>query len=199
MDQFPETFTPEILAKVAKLEIDKKTTEMKTLVDSTISGVRYEIGKNYIINVEKNYSVDEVNQIIKIIRDKIKVNNIYCVVQVMAFKDLILKRNGCGEYYAIWYSYHFNANQKVSKVKKLIRKEIVDKFNGEKCVIELDKYPTKDVIDIQQELMKLGWNVAIIKDHWDHIHDDYCVIDLELRIESDIVLIESKEKDECGD
>ena len=180
MNKFPDTFKPEIFAILAKMQKEKKTVKMDTIIDSAIPEFEYKVGKLYTFET-KGYNVEELNQFIELIRSKIKISSVYCLIRVFAYNHSTSNREGCGNHAETQVSFHFKENQEKNSVKKHIRKKIIDTFSGEKCVIKLDKYPTNDVLDIQQELTKLGWDVTIVKDHWDHIHDDYCVVDLELK------------------
>ena len=169
MENFPETFKASIFSK--KYYKTRKAREEPLHLRDYVLGQTY----NWY---NEMYDVEEINQLIKGINWQHK-NNTALLYQVAGYNKE--GRHRCGKHEYLEYTFITNENFRkcIDEDKKEIREKIYTVATPTKreFKIKLDKYMTKAVNEVVKELKELEW-VVKTHDHWDHIYDDYCVVDI---------------------
>ncbi len=175
MENFPETFKASIFSK--------KYYEAREVRQEPLYLRDYTLGQTYNWYNEM-YDIEEINQFIEAINWQHN-ENIALLHQVAKYNKE--GRYGCGK--PEYLEYTFMTNEDFRKCVEVDKKQIREKIytvitltTKRKFKIELGKYITKAVNEIVKELKDLEWKIET-QNHWDHIHDDYCVIDIVLKCE----------------
>lgn len=179
MNAFPENFTPDFLAQREKYNADIRDNKIMANFQRYFA----ECDKPnipYCYDIER-FDVHRCNKFISLIRNKESYfgEGIKVICRQRAF---CINNMGIGDLAELEFRY-YDSNQFAIIIKEHmndIRQKIVNKMEektGPKYSFVLEKEITKAVEPVLEELKKLGWKIEA-NDLWEHVNDDYCVMEL---------------------